>query len=159
MSDTIDNLEFDSEPEPSGRQGSRMAGSRKKKPTRPEGPGVLAAAVKDVVRLREIVAVLTRHGFSQVIRTAGLDKILGQRLSEADDGDPVDPSDRQGMARRLRQVLEDLGTTFIKLGQILSTRRAAAGLHRRVHTPPGQRPRDAVRGRAGAGGVRPRRPP
>jgi ubiquinone biosynthesis protein len=121
MSDEIDNMELGPEPEGAGRQGSRMAGADKAR--KAEGPGVIAAAVKDVQRLREIVAVLTRHGFSQIIRSAGLDKILGQRLTTPVDAEPVDPSDRRGMARRLRNVLEDLGTTFIKLGQILSTRR------------------------------------
>ncbi len=120
MSDEIDNMEMGPDPETSGRQGSRM--SQQDRGRKAEGPGVLAAAVKDVVRLREIVAVLTRHGFSQILRSAGIDKLIGQGLG-ASDADPVDPSDRRGMARRLRKVLEDLGTTFIKLGQILSTRR------------------------------------
>jgi ubiquinone biosynthesis protein len=107
--------------ETGGRQSSRRPFAAP--PPHDRGPGVIRAAVKDVQRLREIVAVLTRHGFYQIIRTTGLEKALGQRLAPPPDAEPVDPSDRRGLARRLRNALEDLGTTFIKLGQILSTRR------------------------------------
>lgn len=57
-------------------------------------------------RYREIVATLARHGFG----------IIGDHF--VDDGEERD----RARAERARQACEELGTMFIKLGQMLSTR-------------------------------------
>ena len=64
--------------------------------------------VWDLGRVRTITAVLVRHGFSQLVRLAGLEV----------EGEPSDV--KLPMARRLRLVLSDLGPAFVKLGQVLS---------------------------------------
>ncbi len=66
--------------------------------------------VWDLGRVRTITSVLVRHGFSQLVRLAGLEV----------EGEPVDV--KLPLARRLRMVLSDLGPTFVKLGQVLSVR-------------------------------------
>lgn len=66
--------------------------------------------VRDLPRIREIGAVLARHGFGQAARLAGLDV----------EGEPLGA--RLPFGRRLRMVLSDLGPTFVKVGQILSVR-------------------------------------
>lgn len=76
-------------------------------------------AARDLARIRDISKVLVRHGFGEIVGRLGLGKKV---LS---DGDPDSPSTRKGRAsagQRIRHVLEDLGTSFIKLGQIASTR-------------------------------------
>ncbi|QDG50806.1 AarF/ABC1/UbiB kinase family protein [Persicimonas caeni] len=83
-------------------------------------------AVQDIRRLREISGVLTGHGFSAVARRAGLGRFLGDSggadvVEFEDDGDLLG-GDRSEAAVRFRNVLEDLGPTFVKLGQVLSTR-------------------------------------
>ncbi|MFW5967181.1 MAG: ABC1 kinase family protein [Persicimonas sp.] len=87
----------------------------------------LKTAVKDIRRLREISGVLTRHGFSAVARRAGLGRFLGE--SDPEESEQFEETreellgeDRSEAAVRFRNVLEDLGTTFVKLGQVLSTR-------------------------------------
>ncbi|MEM1349315.1 MAG: AarF/ABC1/UbiB kinase family protein, partial [Myxococcota bacterium] len=85
------------------------------------------AAVQDIKRLREITRVLTKHGFHALVRRIGLGgeeadrKLLGAEALAALDG-PMLGEDRLEAAVRLRRVLEDLGPTFVKLGQVLSTR-------------------------------------
>lgn len=82
-------------------------------------------AVQDIKRLREISGVLTRHGFSAVARRAGLGRFVGesQALAEFEDAEEaLLGEDRSEAAVRFRNVLEDLGPTFVKLGQVLSTR-------------------------------------
>jgi ubiquinone biosynthesis protein len=90
-------------------------------------------AVKDIRRLREITAVLTKHGFHAVVRKIGLGggdaEIADRPLLEMDaDGALVEVEeswlgdDQDSAAARFRNVLEDLGPTFIKLGQVMSTR-------------------------------------
>lgn len=85
----------------------------------PAKRGVITSVVTDVKRLREIGAVLTKHGLSEFVRLSGLESIFGITHAEAD---AAVLEDRRTIATRARRVLEDLGPTFIKLGQILSTR-------------------------------------
>lgn len=78
-------------------------------------------AVKDVLRLREITRVLTKHGFKAVARRLGAEE-------EVEDTDAFEGpqsligEDHDEAAVRFRRVLEELGPTFVKLGQIMSTR-------------------------------------
>jgi ubiquinone biosynthesis protein len=66
-------------------------------------------------REREIAQVLARHGLLVFARTLGLDRVESALHREQ-------PSERAIPARELRLALEELGPTFIKLGQLLSTR-------------------------------------
>ena len=63
-------------------------------------------------RYRDIAVLLVRYGRSDLVSQVGLDEI-------ARDTEPV-PAD--GSAERLAADLERMGPTFIKLGQLLSTR-------------------------------------
>src|SRR5580693_3738849 len=63
-------------------------------------------AVRDLGRLREISAVLVRHGFGEIVARAGFGRT---KKSDPPSDAPEIPS-------------EDLGPSFIKLGQIASTR-------------------------------------
>jgi ubiquinone biosynthesis protein len=84
------------------------------------------SALKDLARMRQITSVLARHGFGHFVRgMARGDKALADELGElALEAEPIDDSrkDQTSLAERLPQVLQELGPTFVKLGQILSTR-------------------------------------
>jgi ubiquinone biosynthesis protein len=109
----------------SARQRSRQRGNSAKARGAAPAPkrGVFTNTINDINRLREIIAVLGRHGFAGLLRRSGLAQAAGLELEVgAEEAEPLDTSDRPAMARRVRRVLQDLGATFIKLGQILSTR-------------------------------------
>jgi ubiquinone biosynthesis protein len=72
-------------------------------------------AVKDIDRLRVITTVLVRHGFGELVSRMG---IGGGEKSAAGESEKK----RLSFAERLRLVIEELGPSFIKLGQIISTR-------------------------------------
>jgi ubiquinone biosynthesis protein len=79
------------------------------------------SAVRDLPRLHEISLVFVRHGLGDLVRRIGVATVLeraGQILhwGEAAKSTQLEPQ------QRLRQALEELGPTFVKLGQMLSTR-------------------------------------
>lgn len=80
----------------------------------PSIPGV--ASFNAAKRGGELVAQLFRFGFSEVVSQSGLVKFLPSGLSP-------DPAHHNRPApQRLRLLIEELGPTFIKAGQVLSTR-------------------------------------
>ena len=72
-------------------------------------------AMRDFSRLREIIAILTKHGLGEFVQRI---KLSGKTPSENPDAD----SRYIPTPRRFRLAFEELGPTFVKLGQILSTR-------------------------------------
>lgn len=81
----------------------------------------ILTATRDLGRLQEIGFVLARHGFADLVRRLGLASALeaaGRRLRLHHGGELV----RLEPPQRFRRVLEELGPTFVKLGQLLAMR-------------------------------------
>ena len=76
----------------------------------------IARRYRHLRRFRHVVEVLLKHGFGYIFEHLELGHLIpvGKRREYPDKGIPV--------AVRFRLVLEELGPTFIKLGQVLSTR-------------------------------------
>ncbi len=85
----------------------------------PGEPGVhlpsLARTARHLRRYREVAEVLVRHGLGVLLGTADLAHLVPRRMRGRLQEGPVVPV-------HLRRALEELGATFIKLGQVLSLR-------------------------------------
>jgi ubiquinone biosynthesis protein len=73
-------------------------------------------ATRNIGRLSEIAQVAVKHGFGYFFERHRLTDLFPW-ISR--DGSADTPSDR---GRRLREMLDELGPTFVKFGQLLSTR-------------------------------------
>src|ERR671910_2296966 len=73
------------------------------------------APPRSLGRISEIAQVAVRHGFGYFFRRNKLTDLIG------DDGELLGeaPSER---GRHLREMLDELGPTFVKFGQLLSMR-------------------------------------
>jgi ubiquinone biosynthesis protein len=78
-------------------------------------------AARDLGRLHDIASVLVRHGFGDLVDRLGIGSVLrraGRALRLRPSPHPhIEPPER------VRRVLEELGPTFVKLGQLLAGRR------------------------------------
>lgn len=68
---------------------------------------------KRIRRVRQILSVLTAHGFGHLLQEGGVLHLLPWTRRKWI---------RKSLGERLREVFEELGPTFIKLGQLMSTR-------------------------------------
>ncbi|HXH73369.1 MAG TPA: AarF/UbiB family protein [Bacteriovoracaceae bacterium] len=87
----------------------------------------ISKTIKNVSRFREILTVLSRHGFSELIVKSGLSKIipgfvLPTRVSELQREDLSSEEWWQIFGSQIRLSFEELGPSFIKLGQLMATR-------------------------------------
>ena len=79
------------------------------------------SVVRDLPRLHEIATIMIRYGWGDMVRVLGIGTVLEragrmlhwQTTSEIDQLDP---------AVRVRRAMEELGPTFVKLGQLFATR-------------------------------------
>ena len=78
-------------------------------------------AMRDLPRLREISAVLLKHGLGEFVQRLRLPAAV-EKAGEWFNLRLPDSADAIPAPIRVRLAFEELGPTFIKLGQILSTR-------------------------------------
>ncbi|MFG0264855.1 MAG: ABC1 kinase family protein [Rhodopirellula sp. JB055] len=75
--------------------------------------------IRNADRFREVVTTLARHGLADWI--SGVPSVWRERLRVGRDDESLTTP------QRIRVAMTDLGTTFIKLGQVLSTREDLVG--------------------------------
>jgi ubiquinone biosynthesis protein len=83
--------------------------------------GVLGRTYRHLNRYRQILAVLFRYGFGDFIELLKIDQYLeiGLQFVSKNRRDRLEKFSR---AEKIRMAIEELGPTYIKLGQVLSTR-------------------------------------
>lgn len=80
-------------------------------------PRQVTRTVRNIARIRQITSVFAKHGFQELMDKLGFARFIPQKYRRArSDTDP------QTAPARLRVAFEELGPSFIKLGQLLSSR-------------------------------------
>jgi ubiquinone biosynthesis protein len=77
---------------------------------------------RDIPRVRQILLVASRHGFGHLIEETGLQRVLSVGRRVVSFRKKPLPGHRLHAPERLRLMFEELGPTFIKLGQVLACR-------------------------------------
>lgn len=81
----------------------------------------LLSAARDFRRVRDITVVLIRYGFTDVVQRMGLASAL-DKLGETLHWKEAENLAQMGTPKRVSAAMQELGPTFIKLGQLMSTR-------------------------------------
>ncbi len=83
--------------------------------------GVFGRTYRHLNRYRQILAILFKYGFEDVVDRLKIDQYIEiglQMISRK----KVEREEKLTRSERLRMAVEELGSTYIKLGQVLSTR-------------------------------------
>ncbi|WP_216824905.1 AarF/ABC1/UbiB kinase family protein [Bacillus sp. V59.32b] len=75
------------------------------------------AEISKAKRQRKIVGVIAKHGLGYILNDSSIFRLFRKRNRSPEESEKL-----QKIGRRMRMVFEDLGPTFIKLGQVLVTR-------------------------------------
>ncbi len=83
--------------------------------------GIVGRTYRHLNRYREILSVLFKYGFGDIVETLKIEQYIeiGLQMISRKRREQIEKLSR---AERVRMAVEELGPTFIKLGQILSTR-------------------------------------
>lgn len=83
--------------------------------------GIFTRTYRNIHRYRQILTVLIRYGFGDFLDRIPRRESLEARFRSV-SGKPLEGVERLTRAERVRLAAEELGPTFVKLGQLLSTR-------------------------------------
>jgi ubiquinone biosynthesis protein len=79
------------------------------------------SVVRDLPRLHEIASVMIRYGWGDLVRMLGISGVL-ERAGRILHWQSSNEISQLEASVRVRRALEELGPTFVKLGQLLATR-------------------------------------
>ncbi|MCG8567899.1 MAG: AarF/UbiB family protein [Desulfobacterales bacterium] len=85
--------------------------------------GKVTQRYRHIVRYRQIIGIILKYGFENILDAMNIEQFIesGRRLMPftSTQGEKLEKFNRN---QRIRMALEELGPTFIKMGQVLSSR-------------------------------------
>ena len=83
--------------------------------------GVIGRTYRHLNRYRQILAILIKYGFEDLVERLKIDQYIEVGLQMI-SRKKIEREEKLTGAERIRMAFEELGSTYIKLGQVLSTR-------------------------------------
>jgi ubiquinone biosynthesis protein len=83
--------------------------------------GVVGRTYRNLNRYRQIITILFKFGFGDLIELLKIDQYIEVGL-QLISKNRRHPNEKLTRAERVRMAIEELGPTYVKLGQVLSTR-------------------------------------
>ncbi|KAF1722158.1 ABC1 kinase family protein [Pseudoxanthomonas wuyuanensis] len=78
-------------------------------------------AIRDLGRVHQIASILIRYGFGDLVHRVGMSGAL-EKAGQVLHWQTIEELSTLDAPTRVRRAMEDLGPTFVKLGQVLATR-------------------------------------
>lgn len=82
----------------------------------------LNKTIANIGRIRKLIEVLVKYGFEDIVINSGLRGILSPKKKIIDPYKAEEQHFTHSRWERIRLILEELGPTYVKLGQLLSNR-------------------------------------
>lgn len=84
--------------------------------------GGLGRSYRNIKRFRQIVAILLKYGFDDILDRLHISHYLDRGIRVVSKGRRPKETETLSRNERIRMAFEELGPTFIKMAQVLSTR-------------------------------------
>jgi ubiquinone biosynthesis protein len=78
--------------------------------------------IENIGRIRKLIEVLVKYGFEDIVVNTGLKSILSPKKKAKDPYAAEEQHFTHSRWERIRLIMEEMGPTYIKLGQMLSNR-------------------------------------
>ena len=84
--------------------------------------GKITQRYRHLIRYQQIIGIILKYGFENIVEAMHIDRYIESGLKLIPFTKPHEKVERYTKNQRIRMVLEELGPTFIKMGQVLSVR-------------------------------------
>lgn len=75
---------------------------------------------KKIQRSARLIYILTKYGFDELVIKSGISKLIPESWQSKEEG-TIKVAKGKTIYERIRMAMEELGPTYVKLGQVLST--------------------------------------
>jgi ubiquinone biosynthesis protein len=84
--------------------------------------GTLGKRYRHLIRYQQIIGIILRYGFDNILDALDFDRYIESGLKLIPFYKPHERVEKLSRNQRIRMALEELGPTFVKMGQVLSSR-------------------------------------
>lgn len=84
--------------------------------------GTVGKRYRNLIRYQQIIGIILRYGFDNVLGALNIDRYIESGLKLIPFYRPHERMEKLSRNQRIRMALEELGPTFVKMGQVLSSR-------------------------------------
>jgi ubiquinone biosynthesis protein len=84
--------------------------------------GTVGKRYRNLIRYQQIIGIILRYGFDNILDALNIDRYIESGLKLIPFYRPHERVEKLSRNQRIRMALEELGPTFVKMGQVLSSR-------------------------------------